>query len=150
MLLDDIIQPDETDWKIIEILRKDQVPNNSIARELGVSEGMVRQRIKRLKESGILKVRALINPDTLENQELALIAINVSESKLLEEKAKEISSLENVLSVSIASGRYDIIAEVLVSSNHGLVKFLTEELSSISGISKTESFLMLKSFNRFV
>jgi Lrp/AsnC family transcriptional regulator for asnA, asnC and gidA len=42
------------------------------------------------------------------------------------------------------------MAEVLVDSNRGLVKFLTEDLSTIQGIALTESFLMLKNFNKFV
>jgi Lrp/AsnC family transcriptional regulator, regulator for asnA, asnC and gidA len=144
------MQPDQTDWKIISILKEGYVPNNTIARKLGVSEGTVRARLKRLKEAGILQIRALINPDVLENQQLVIVAIRVAESKLLERKAEELSKLSNVLSVSIASGRYDLIAEVLLDSNRGLVKFLTEELSTIEGILASESFIMLKSYQKYV
>ena len=144
------MQPDEIDWKIINILRKGYQPNNRIANAMGVSEGMVRRRIQRLKDAGILQVRALIDPDVLERQQLAIIGVNVSESRLLEAKAKEISELEDVLSVSLLSGRYDLFVEVLLDSNCGLVRFLTDGLSSIEGISKTESFLLLKSVNKRV
>ena len=144
------MQPDQTDWKIISILKESYVPNNTIARRLGVSEGTVRARLKRLKEAGILQIRALINPDVLENQQLVIVAIRVAESKLLERKAEELSRLPNVLSVSIASGRYDLITEVLLDSNRGLVRFLTEELSTIEGILASESFIMLKSYQKFV
>jgi Lrp/AsnC family transcriptional regulator for asnA, asnC and gidA len=144
------MQPDETDWKIIEILRKGYVSNNTIARKLNISEGTVRVRLKKLKDSGIMEVRALINPDALENQQLALVAMSIAESRLLESKAKEVSALENVLSVSIVSGRYDLIAEVLVDSNRGLVQFLTGQLSKVKGIIHSESFLMLRNYRKFV
>jgi len=144
------MQPDETDWKIIDILKEGYVPNNTIARELGISEGTVRARLKKLKESGILQVRALINPDVLENKQLVLVAMRVAESKLLDLKAEELSHLPNVLSVSIASGRYDLVAEVLLDSNRGLVKFLTEELSTVEGILASESFIMLKNYGKYV
>jgi len=144
------MQPDDTDWKIISVLKTGAVPNNTIARKLGVSEGTVRARLKRLKEAGILQIRALINPDVLSNKQLVIVAVRVAESKLLEKKAEELARLENVLSVSIASGRYDLIAEVLVDSNRGLVRFLTEELSLIEGILASESFIMLKSYNKYV
>jgi len=144
------MQPDETDWSIIRILQSGYVPNNTIARDLGISEGTVRARLKKLKDAGILEVKALINPDVLENKQLALIAMHVAEARLLERKAEEVAALENVLSVSIASGRYDLIAEVLVDSNRGLVRFLTEELSSVQGVLGSESFLMLKSWGKFV
>ena len=144
------MQPDETDWKIIDTLKEGWVPNNTIARKLGVSEGTIRTRLKRLKDAEIMTVRALINPDVLANKQLVHVAMNVAESRLLENKAAEIARLPNVLSVSIASGRYDLIAEVLVDSNKGLVLFLTGELSQIEGITRSESFIMLKNYNKFV
>lgn len=144
------MQPDDVDWSIINLLRENNQNNNAIARKLGISEGTVRQRLKKLKESNIIKIKALINPEVLANQQLATVAVNVSESSLLESKAKELAELPNVLGVSITSGRYDLFVEVLVNSNRGLVHFLTEELAEVKGVSSTESFLMLKSFNRYV
>ena len=143
-------QPDEIDWKIIEILAAGYQPNNTIARDLELSEGTIRQRIKRLKELGILHVKALIDPNLLEQRQLALVTVNVAETRLLEAKAEEVSRIEGVVSVSISSGRYDLIVEVLVDSNHGLVRFLTEKLSSVEGITKAESFLLLKSYGKYV
>ena len=128
------------DWKIINLLRESHQNNNAIARQLGISEGTVRQRLKRLKDNNIIKVKALINPEVLENQQLATIAVNVSESSLLEAKARELADLPNVLDVSITSGRYDLFVEVLVDSNHGLVRFLTEELAGVKGVSSTRKF----------
>jgi Lrp/AsnC family transcriptional regulator for asnA, asnC and gidA len=144
------MQPDKVDWQIIDLLSEQYETNTMIAKKLGVSEGMIRQRIKRLQDAGIFKIRALRNTEVLENQQLAIVTANISESKLLDKKAKEILDLKNVLSVSILSGQYDLLIEVLVDSNKGLIKFLTEQLSKIEGISKTETFLMLKSYNKWV
>lgn len=143
-------RPDETDRLIIERLRRENVANSILAREIGVSEGMVRQRLKRLRDGGILKVTAGIDPDALENRQAALVAVNVAESALLETKARELAGLEKVLSVSIVSGRYDLMVEVLVDSNHGLVEFLTSDLAAVKGVTTTESFLLLKSYGKFV
>ena len=144
------MEPDDLDWKIINILSEESVPNSTIAEALGVSEGTVRARLKKLKEAGILQVRALINPDVLAQKQLMLIGMKVTETRLLETKAQEVATLAGVLSVSIASGRYDLIAEVLTDSNRGLVKFLTEGLSTIDGIQSSESFIMLKSYGKYV
>ena len=144
------MQPDKTDWQIINLLSEKYLPNITVARKLGLSEGTIRQRVKKLQDSGILKIKALRDPNVLENQQLAVISANIAQANLLDEKAQEISDLENVLSVSIVSGRYDLLIEVLVDSNKGLVRFLTEELSKIKGISSTESFIILKSYNRWI
>lgn len=144
------MQLDTVDWKIIDILREAHVPNSTIAKELNLSEGAIRQRLKKLKDSGVMVVRGLINPDILSNQMIAMVAATVAESALLETKAVEIAELPDVQSVNITTGRYDLMIEVLVSSNRGLVRFLTEQLSQVRGIASTESFLMLKGYNKYI
>ena len=144
------MQPDTLDWKIINILSQKDIPNSTVAKKLGVTEGTIRQRLKRLQNGGVLKIRALRNPSILENQQLAIVAATLMEAKYLDKKAREISELENVLSVSIVSGQYDFLIEVLVESNSGLVSFLTEKLSTVGGISKTETFVILKSYEKWV
>ena len=144
------MQPDNTDWNIINRLSENYAPNSVVARKMGLSEGAVRQRIKKLQDAGILKIKALRNPEILENQQLALLGVNVVESKLLDQKAQEIAELEGVLSVAIVSGRYDLIVEILVASNKGLIQFLTKTLSTVKGISKTETFVMLKTHKKWL
>ncbi|NLW86229.1 MAG: Lrp/AsnC family transcriptional regulator [Planctomycetes bacterium] len=144
------MQPDALDWRIINILRNENLPNSTVAGMLKVSEGTIRSRLARLRKAGVLHVRAMINPDVLEHQQLAAIGINLAQTKFLDIKAQEISRLDKVLSVSITSGRYDLIIELLVDSNKGLVKFLTETLPQVEGISTTETFLMLKNYRKYV
>ncbi len=141
---------DPRDWEIIELLRAGMISNSAVAKELGVSEGMIRQRIKRLRELGILSLRGLINPEILANRQIVWLGVNVSESRRLDEKAREISELRDVLSVSLVSGRFDLIVELLLDSHHGLVDFLTEQLSQVQGIGRTESFVTLKTYSKFV
>lgn len=144
------LQPDDMDWRIIQLLRRENLTNKAIARQLDVSEGTVRQRLKRLKAAGILEVRGLIDPEVLENQQLAVVAITIQESRRLSELAEAISRLNNVLDVSIVSGRYDMLVEILVDSNKGLVTFVTDTLSQVSGIATTESFVVLRSYRKRV
>lgn len=144
------MQPDTLDWKIMDLLRKEHWNNNALARKLNVSEGTIRQRLKRLKDHEVLRVRGQINPDILEDQQLALIGVNLSDAKMLEAKAQEVVDLPHVLSVSIVSGRYDIMIELLVNSNKGLVDFLTKHLSTVDGLHSSETFLMLKSYHKYV
>jgi Lrp/AsnC family transcriptional regulator for asnA, asnC and gidA len=144
------MQLDKLDWQIINLLSKKYLSNINAAKKLGVSEGTIRQRIKKMQTADILRIKALRDPDTLENQQLATIAVNVKQADILDKTAREISELDKVLSVSIVSGRYDLLIEVLVDSNKGLVVFLTESLSGIKGISTTETFLTLKSYDRWI
>ncbi len=144
------MQPDSIDQQIIDILREECVPNSTIAKRLGVVEGTIRLRLKKLKDAGILKIRAQIDPEVLSDRQVGIVAVNVSDPSLLDSKAREISELDDVLSASIVSGRYDILIEVLVESNSGLVRFLTEELAKVQGLTTSESFVFLRSYKKFV
>ncbi len=135
---------DETDLKIIDALHKDgRVAFAQIAEQLGVSPGMIRQRYNRLVDQGYLKVVAITNPLRMGFKTMAMIGIRAEGSKLLD-VAEKVSKLDEVIYMIIASGRYDIFAEVVCRDHGDLLRFLTEKLSTIDGIRESESFMHLK------
>lgn len=142
---------DELDRDIIQALRLDGRTNNSaIAAQLGVAEGTVRQRVRKLSEAGVLRVSALVNPEVISEHQLCMIGLKVTESKHLEASAEAVSRLPEVRSVAIVTGRYDLIVEVLVDSNHGLIRFLSESLAVVQGIQSSETFLLLKTYDKWI
>ena len=142
--------PDETDWAIMDLLVKKHLSNNEVARRLNLSEGTIRRRIKQLVKADIMHIRALLNPNKLDNKQLVLVLANVTEAHALSKTAVEVSELDNVLSVSLISGQHDLMIEVLVDSNRGLVDFLATELATVKTITKTETSLILKSYGKYI
>jgi Lrp/AsnC family transcriptional regulator for asnA, asnC and gidA len=135
---------DDTDLKIIEALRKDgRVAFTTIAEQLGVSPGMIRQRYTRLVDQGFLKIIAITNPVRMGFRTMAMIGIRADGTKLLE-VADKVSKLDEVIYLIITSGRFDIFAEVICRDHEDLLRFMTEKLSTIDGIRETESFMHLK------
>jgi Lrp/AsnC family transcriptional regulator for asnA, asnC and gidA len=135
---------DSTDLKIIEALRKDgRVAFAQIAEQLSVSPGMIRQRYNRLVEQGFLRVVAITNPLRMGFTSMAMIGIRVDGSKLLT-VAEKVSRLDEVIYMTISSGRFDIFAEVVCRNHEDLLHFITEKLSVIDGVRESESFLHLK------
>lgn len=146
-----MVELDGTDRGIIEALREDGRANNSvIAAKLGVTEGTVRARIRKLIDAGAFRMSALLNPETIPGHQLAVIGLKVQESRQMEARAREVSLLPEVRSVAIVTGRYDLLAEVLVSSNDGLIRFLSESLAQVPGIQSSETFLLLKTFDKWI
>jgi Lrp/AsnC family transcriptional regulator for asnA, asnC and gidA len=142
---------DDIDRQMIQLLNQDgRLPNNEIADALHVSEGTIRNRYKKLTEAGLLKVIGLINPDDSPNKQLMLLGVNITSSKNLAKKAAEISKLPNVESAYITAGRYDIMVEVWIDAKGGLIEFLSQTLAKVEGIASTESFLVMKSFNKWL
>jgi Lrp/AsnC family transcriptional regulator for asnA, asnC and gidA len=144
------MQLDKTDWSLIELLSEQYLSNNELARQLNISEGTVRRRIKILQDEGIMRIKAQLDPNVMEERQIAMVTANVTEATLLDKKAREISELEGVTSVSILSGQFDLLIEILVDSNHGLMRFLIDGLSTVEGLSKTETFVILKSYGKYI
>jgi Lrp/AsnC family transcriptional regulator for asnA, asnC and gidA len=62
----------------------------------------------------------------------------------------KISQLKGVVSVCNVSGRYDLLVEIFLESRQDLNRFLIESLSSIGGINRTETFIVLDAINKWV
>jgi Lrp/AsnC family transcriptional regulator, regulator for asnA, asnC and gidA len=140
-----VAQPvDQIDLQIIAALQKDgRVSFAQIAEQLQVSPGMIRLRYNRLVEQGYLRVVAITNPLRMGFKTMAMIGIRVDGSKLLD-VAEKISKLDEVIYMIIASGRFDIFAEVVCRDHEDLLRFITEKLSTIDGVRDSESFMHLK------
>ena len=135
---------DEVDRYLIEALRKDgREPFAQIAERLAVSPGMIRQRYNRLVEQGYLKVVAITNPVQHGLKTMAMIGIRTDGNRMLE-VADRIARLEEVVYLVVASGRFDILAEVFCRDHEHLLRFLTESLYGIEGVRETETFMHLR------
>lgn len=146
-----VLKLDELDRNIISELSKDgRVLYKEIAKKLEVSEGAVRYRMKRMKESGYLRIVGVVDPLFFKNSINALIGINLdarAERGLVMEK---ISKLTGVKSVRTLTGRYNMVAEVFLQSREDLKYFLEDELTQIGGISHTETFICLSGIGKWI
>ncbi len=135
---------DEIDCQVIESLRKDgRAAFAQIAESLNVSPGMIRLRYNRLVEQGYLKVVAITNPLRMGYKTMAMIGLRLEGSKLLE-AADQIAKLDEVVYLVVASGRFDLFAEVVCRDHDHLLDFITNKLSTIDGVRESESFMHLK------
>lgn len=137
---------DNLEKAIISQLCEDgRKPFQSIARELGVDEKTVRNRVAKLRENGLLRIIPTTEGNELRECIVALVAINIiPEYRSDPEKVvTQLSELPMVSWVGTTMGRYDLIAEVVVDSRETLARFQLTELASIPGVGLTEGFLVL-------
>ncbi len=141
---------DSTDLKILQILEKNgRTPNNEIAARISISEGTVRNRIKKLIDSNFLMVKGLTNAEHWIDKQLIFILVQLEITKNWKDIAKKVSELKAVKSVSMITGRFDLIIELFIEP-HNLINFLTQDLASVGNISSTESLVTIKYFNKWV
>ena len=116
-----------------------------VAEELGVTENTVRARYRKLVESGVLEVTALVDPEKLDGHQSALVGIKVKSADLVS-AGEAVSRLKGVISVRVVTGRYDLIAEILLKDGFGLLEFFTGELAKVEDVQDFETFVTYKSY----
>jgi Lrp/AsnC family transcriptional regulator for asnA, asnC and gidA len=134
---------DELDRKIIKILQENgRASNARIAREVGVSEGTVRRRLKTLVSDGYIKVVALPDPEVLGYDTEALVGIQVDPDKI-DEVATTLVELKESSWVSVTTGSFDIFCWVTLPTSEELGNFLKAVVGTIVGVRRTETFVSL-------
>jgi Lrp/AsnC family transcriptional regulator for asnA, asnC and gidA len=146
---------DATDRQLTKLLSEDaQDGVNQLADKLNLSAPTVRARLKALIEKKYLKIAGLLNLSERPELISAIVGINANTLGKLDELAKKIAALPFVSSVSIVTGRFDLIIEVLVAGDmQDLYRFTSELLPRVAApgvVSRSETFVVMKSHNKWV
>ena len=136
-------QLDSTDQAIVDALRRDgRRAYRDIARDLGVSESMVRKRCKRLLESGWMRILAISDPLALGVPVLATTYAKVRPSAL-DAVTDRLARHDAVRYVGIGIGAHNLVVESLHASSAELHAFLQEALG-IDGILSSETMQVVQ------
>ena len=134
---------DELDRKIIGLLQLDgRASNAKIAREVGVSEGTVRRRLRRLIQDDVVKVIAVPNLEKLGYATTALIGVQTGPGSS-DDVAEAIAKLDEAHYVAITTGAYDVFVWAGLESAEGLGTFLRTKIGTIQGVQRHETFVNL-------
>ena len=101
-------QLDQFDHDILEVLSGDaRLSNRKIAQALGVTEGTIRGRLKRLQEENYLRFTAITALSYLGNPLLVFIGVTAEQGRV-KEVAQAIAEMGGIRSVIITLGRFNI------------------------------------------
>ncbi len=135
---------DELDRRMIQLLQRNgRASNARVAREVGVSEGTVRRRLKRLLEEDIIKVVAFPDPEMFGYGTEALVGVQVDPDKT-NEVASSLAVLRETSWVSVTTGAFDIFTWVTLPSSVELGTFLNTKVRTVPGVRRTETFVNLQ------
>lgn len=135
-------QLDQLDQQILEWLSADaRTSNRKIAAELGVTEGTVRARIKRMEDEDQIRITAVTNIDQLANPAPAYIWVEVDKTSQSRSVAEQLAAIPEIGFVGMMLGRFDILAITMVHDNGQLARFLHTTISVIPGVRRTECSL---------
>ncbi len=137
-------QLDDLDRQLIEVLARDaRVSNRKIAGDLGVTEGTVRGRIKRLQQEGLISFTAITSFGLAASTRMAFIGVQAEVSEV-RDVARRISELEAVNAVMITMGRFNILAICLFDSLDGLLEVSSDQILALPGVHHVETSIAVK------
>jgi DNA-binding Lrp family transcriptional regulator len=135
---------DTLDLDLVKELQVDARQNTrDMAGKLGTSQSTVLRRIRKLQDRGIIRIVTLTDPFSLGYEGVATVCMTFDPAKV-NDGAAVIASYQNVLTVSICAGRYDIVTWVMFREMADLSDFVTMELSRIPGLQHSETMANLK------
>ena len=137
---------DQTNIDIIKHMRDGRKSFKKIADELGITENTVRSRVGKLVDEGILEISGFVDPESLPGHKIVFVGVKLGTLNLVE-KAREFKKLKGVVSVSVVTGRYDLILVVLLKEGFDLLQFYTEEVYRLAGVRSVETFVVYKGYN---
>ena len=137
-------QIDELDRRIIELLSRDaRVSNRQIAVRLGVTEGTIRGRIKRLEEENCIRLTAVTNPAYTGSPKVVLIGIQVDQGDL-KSVCHALNAMHEVGCVIVTLGRFDVLVIGLYRTLEEVVDLANNRILSLPGVRHVETSIAAK------
>lgn len=131
---------DETDLEIIHLLQRNaRRSNRSIAAELGVSEGTVRSRIKRMLSERVFRIQAVSNFVAFGYAAHGYIGIKTAPGKHYS-VAKKLAKRDDVPELSRVLDEFDLLAVLIATDHDSFISAALDEIALLPGVEKVEIF----------
>ena len=142
---------DKLEMNILDILTEDaRTPISQIAVMLGATEAQIADTVARLeRQRVILKYTALINWEKVDVEQVeAMIEVRVTPQRGegFEAIAEQIYRFDEVSSVYLMSGGYDLLVNMKARTMRQLALFVAEKLSTIEHVISTATHFVLRKY----
>ncbi len=136
---------DGTDKKILRMLMEDaRTPVLEIARHVGISGAAIHQRLRKLEKAKLISgSKFVINPRVLGYTTMAFVGIYLDRAMNNPEAVKQLKKIPEVLECHYTTGNWSVLIKVLCKDNEDLMHLLNNDIQSIAGVSRTETFISL-------
>jgi Lrp/AsnC family transcriptional regulator for asnA, asnC and gidA len=142
------VQLDRVEKLMIALLQKNgRVGTQALARALAVSDVTARRKLRRLLNDGIVQIVAAVDPFQVGFESPVIIGLKIDRSRI-DEIATQLCEHPSIRFVAAATGKVDLIIEVVAASNHELAEFLLGYLANIEGIHDTDTSLVLRIYKQ--
>lgn len=130
---------DALDHKIVDKLARDaRVSNRAIAADLGVTEGTIRTRIKRLQNAGLIQFTVVTDFRMAGSPNLCMLGIGADPVRV-PELAERLREIPEISCVVLMLGRYNLLAMGLFTNVETLNEVVTERIRNLPGVQRVQT-----------
>jgi DNA-binding Lrp family transcriptional regulator len=130
-----------TDQAIVANLQEDgRRAYVNIARDIGVTEKTVRNRVKHLVDSKVIQIVALTSPAALGYRAGAMLGIVTDANTPASDIAAQIAQVPQVDYVVVTAGRFALLVELLARDMQTLRRIVETQLGKVAGVQSMEVF----------
>ncbi|MEM1946672.1 MAG: Lrp/AsnC family transcriptional regulator [Candidatus Caldarchaeum sp.] len=131
---------DEKDYRIIgELMDNAEQSITELAAKLKMPRTTVQERIKRLKQLGVIKKYTVqVDYSKLGKPATAFILISFQQGTLSQKRlAQEIAKMPEVVEAHLITGEWDILVKVRTDSMQSIGSLVVDKLRMMEGVGKT-------------
>jgi Lrp/AsnC family transcriptional regulator for asnA, asnC and gidA len=135
---------DETDIQILrELQENSRTPFAKIGAKVGLTEGAVRARVRRLVKNKVIERFTIsLNQQLTGVRILARVGVDAYPSDL-KKIAAELAKFDEVYFVAVATGTHDILVDVLTDDMESLKKFLIDKLGKTEAVRGSDTSIVM-------
>jgi len=135
---------DETDLKLIELLKKDsRVSYTDLGKQLGLSDVAIKKRVDKLISSEVIKNFSInVNNKKIGLKIKAFLLINCAPGEIPKVRDK-FKKLTQTQAIHNSIGEYDLMIEILCKDIDSLKELIENKFSSMKGINQLNTLIVL-------
>jgi Lrp/AsnC family transcriptional regulator for asnA, asnC and gidA len=125
---------DATDHAILTVLGKNgRMSNREVARAVGISEGTVRERLKKLEAGKAMRLGVVMDVTAAGLTTMAYVRIKAKPDRI-RAIAEEIAAMSDCRFAGLSLGNFDIIALFVAASRTALAGLIDNRIAKIAGV----------------
>jgi len=136
-------QFDRLDFLIVEALSANaRIAFSQLAEQLGVSNSLIHQRVKKLRDSGLLRDPVYtLDPEILGYHTSAycqLILVHTADIHEIIEQLRKIPEITECVNIA---GRYDVMLRIYARNNAHLRDIIYDKIQSVKGVEASNTVI---------
>ena len=126
------------------LMKDSTIPYTEIAKELVISAGTVHVRMKKLIDNGVVLGSHLeINPTKVGFDICAFLGVFLEKGSEYNDAVARLKKVPEVVELHYTTGIYSMFAKIVCRDTQHLREVLNEQIQTIKGIQRTETFISL-------